>query len=107
MTTGGSGEGGGDDGGGGDENRVFIKVPSPVTRCEAPRFRSCHDADLAHAGTDLTAEYAARDGLGDRSLAAVMVVAVSVNRDMNKNKAAEDEQAPYFVLLLLGPSAHT
>ena len=101
MTTGGSGEGGG------DENRVFMEIPSQVTRCGATRFRSCHDADLAHAGTDLTAEYAARDGLGDRSLAAVMVAAVSVNGDMNKNKAAEDEQAPYFVLLLLGPSAHT
>ena len=102
-----SGDDGGSGEGGGDENRVFIEVPSQVTRCGAPRFRSCHDADLAHAGTDLTAEYAARDGLGDRSLAAVMVAAVSVNGDMNKDKAAEDERAPYFVLLLLGPSAHT
>ena len=55
---GGDGEGSGDGGGGGDENKVFIKVPSPVTRCEAPCPRSRHDADLAHSGTDLTPEYA-------------------------------------------------
>ena len=60
---GGGGEGDDGGGGGGDENRVFIEVPSPVTRCKAPRFRSRHDADLAHAGTDLTTEYAVRDGL--------------------------------------------
>ena len=65
---GGGGDGGGDGsddggGGGGDENRVFIEVPSPVTKFEAPRFRSRHDANLAHASTDLTTEYAVCDGM--------------------------------------------
>ena len=61
--TGGDGEGSGDGDGGGDENKVSTKVPSPVTRCEAPCFRPRHDAEPAHTGTDLAPGHAARGGL--------------------------------------------
>ena len=58
----GGGYGRGAGGCGGDGNRVFIEVPSPVTRCEALRSQSRQDADLAHTGTDLTPEYVVCNG---------------------------------------------
>ena len=57
------GEGGGD---GGNENKVPIKGPSLVTRCEAPLSRSCHGVGLARAGKDLNPEYAVRGSLAAR-----------------------------------------